>query len=115
MFSSPRCSLIVPPNLAVLQQDLHDSGVLMKVAIYARVSTNDQNCELQPAELREYIIRRGWENAGEYADKGWSGAKAHRPEFDRLMRDAGQRRFDVVLCCKLDRFGRSLLNCKGAR
>jgi putative DNA-invertase from lambdoid prophage Rac len=86
----------------------------MRAAIYARVSTSDQNCELQLAELREYIVRRGWSNAGEYADKGWSGAKANRPEFDRLMREAGQRRFDVILCWKLDRFGRSLLNCKAA-
>ncbi len=86
----------------------------MKVAIYARVSTTDQNCELQLTELREYLRRHGWENAGEYVDTGWSGAKASRPEFDRLMRDAGQRKFDVILCWKLDRFGRSLLHCKTA-
>jgi DNA invertase Pin-like site-specific DNA recombinase len=86
----------------------------MKVAIYARVSTTDQNCEMQLAELREYIRRHGWENAGEYVDTGWSGAKASRPEFDRLMQDAGQRKFDAILCWKLDRFGRSLLHCKTA-
>jgi putative DNA-invertase from lambdoid prophage Rac len=86
----------------------------VRAAIYARVSTTDQNCELQLNELREYVIRHGWENAGEYVDTGWSGAKASRPEFDRLMQDAGKRRFDVVLCWKLDRFGRSLLNCKAA-
>ena len=86
----------------------------MRAAIYARVSTTDQKCELQLNELREYVLRHGWENAGEYVDIGWSGAKANRPEFDRLMQDAGKRRFDVVLCWKLDRFGRSLLNCKTA-
>src|SRR2546425_8195260 len=86
----------------------------MKAAIYARVSTTDQNCELQLAELREYIRRHGWENAGEYVDTGWRGSKASRPEFDRLMRDAAQRKFDVILCWKLDRFGRSLLHCKTA-
>jgi DNA invertase Pin-like site-specific DNA recombinase len=72
--------------------------VNVKAAIYARVSTTDQNCELQLNELREYIVRHGWENAGEYVDTGWSGAKASRPEFDKLMQDAGKRRFDVVLC-----------------
>ena len=82
----------------------------MRAAIYARVSTTDQNCELQLNELREYLNRHGWENAGEYVDVGWSGAKASRPEFDRLMQDAGKRKFDLVLCWKLDRFGRSLLN-----
>src|SRR3989441_13326961 len=86
----------------------------MKAAIYARVSTTDQNCELQLAELREYIRRHGWENTVEYVDTGWSGAKASRPEFDRLMKDASQREFDAILCWKLDRFGRSLLHCKTA-
>ena len=61
----------------------------MKAAIYARVSTTDQNCEMQLNELRQYIARHGSENAGEYVDVGWSGAKACRPEFDRLMNDSG--------------------------
>ena len=86
----------------------------MRAAIYARVSTTDQNCEMQLGELREYVRRHGWEIAGEYVDTGWSGAKASRPEFDRLMRDAAQRKFDAILCWKLDRFGRSLLHCKTA-
>ena len=86
----------------------------MRAAIYARVSTTDQNCEMQLAELREYVSRRGWKSAGEYVDTGWSGTKASRPELNRLMNDAGQRKFDVILCWKLDRFGRSLLHCKSA-
>ncbi len=83
----------------------------MKTAIYARVSTADQNCEMQIRELREYAARRGWEIGTEYIDSGWSGAKASRPALDRLMRDASQRRFDVVLVWKLDRFGRSVRKC----
>ena len=86
----------------------------MKAAIYARVSTTDQNCDLQLDAVREYIARHGWENAGEYVDEGWSGAKASRPKFDKLMEDAGKRRFDVVLVWKLDRFARSMLNCETA-
>jgi len=86
----------------------------MRAAIYARVSTTDQKCEMQLGELREYVSRRGWETAAEYVDTGWSGSKASRPEFDRLMRDAGKRIVDVILCWKLDRFGRSLLHCKSA-
>ena len=81
------------------------------VAIYARVSTTDQNCEMQVRELREYATRRGWHVSGEYLDTGWSGAKASRPELDRLMKDAALRRFDAVLVWKLDRFGRSVRNC----
>jgi putative DNA-invertase from lambdoid prophage Rac len=84
---------------------------ILKAAIYARVSTQDQNCEMQVRELREYAGRRGWQVVGEYVDTGWSGAKASRPELDRLMKDAGMRRFDAVLVWKLDRFGRSVRNC----
>jgi len=80
----------------------------MKAAVYARVSTTDQNCEMQLRELREYCERRGWAIAGEYVDTGWSGAKASRPELDRLVKDARLRRFDAVLVWKLDRWGRSL-------
>jgi DNA invertase Pin-like site-specific DNA recombinase len=69
---------------------------------------------MQLTELREYMSRRGWEPAGEYVDTGWSGSKASKPEFDRLMQDAAQRKIDVILCWKLDRFGRSLLHCKTA-
>jgi putative DNA-invertase from lambdoid prophage Rac len=68
-----------------------------RCAIYARVSTSDQNCEMQVRELREYCSRRGWHVAGEYIDTGISGAKVSRPELDRLLNDARQRKIDVVL------------------
>ena len=83
----------------------------LRAAIYARVSTTDQTCEMQVRELCEYAARRGWQVTGEYVDTGWSGAKASRPELDRLMKDAALRRFDAVLVYKLDRFGRSVRNC----
>jgi putative DNA-invertase from lambdoid prophage Rac len=85
------------------------SSSSVRAAVYARVSTTDQTCEMQLRELRDYCQRRGWEIAGEYVDTGWSGAKASRPELDRLMKDARQRRFDAVLVWKLDRWGRSLI------
>lgn len=82
----------------------------MNCAIYARVSTVDQKCELQLREVSEYVKRRGWTVGGEYVDTGWSGAKASRPQLDRLMSDASQHRFDCVLVWKLDRFSRSVLH-----
>jgi DNA invertase Pin-like site-specific DNA recombinase len=81
----------------------------MKVALYARVSTlNGQHPEMQLAELREYAARRGWQVTDEYVDEGVSGSKSSRPALNRLMADAQQRRFDIVACWKIDRFGRSL-------
>jgi putative DNA-invertase from lambdoid prophage Rac len=65
---------------------------------------------MQLSELREHCQRRGWEIGGEFVDTGWSGAKASRPQLDRLMDEARQRRFDAVLVWKLDRWGRSLIN-----
>ncbi len=82
----------------------------MKTAIYARVSTTDQNCEMQLRELREYVARRGWETAVEFVDSGFSGAKASRPALDKLMSSAARREFDCVLVYKIDRFGRSVLH-----
>ena len=82
----------------------------MKAAIYARVSTNNhrQDVSMQTRELREYCERRGFEITDEYTDIGVSGSKDSRPELNRLMADAKQRRFDAVCVWKLDRFGRSL-------
>jgi DNA invertase Pin-like site-specific DNA recombinase len=81
----------------------------VRCGIYARVSTTGtQSPEMQLRELIEYCHRRGWQITGEYVDAGLSGAKDSRPELNRLMSDAKQRRLDAVLVWKLDRFGRSL-------
>jgi DNA invertase Pin-like site-specific DNA recombinase len=79
----------------------------MRAAIYARVSTTDQHVENQLAELRSYAERRGWTSA-EYVDKGVSGAKDRRPALDELLKAARRRRFDVLVCWRLDRLGRNL-------
>jgi DNA invertase Pin-like site-specific DNA recombinase len=82
----------------------------MKAALYARVSTTNhgQDVSMQTRELREYCERRGFEIAGEYTDVGISGSKDSRPELNRLMADAHQRRFDVVCVWRFDRFARSV-------
>src|SRR6185369_1196959 len=58
-------------------------------------------------ELRRYVAARGW-TATEYIDRGISGMKDRRPALDSVLRDARQRRFDVLVCWRLDRLGRSL-------
>jgi DNA invertase Pin-like site-specific DNA recombinase len=79
----------------------------MRSAIYARVSTFDQEPENQLAEIRRYVGARGWTSA-EYVDRGISGAKDRRPALDALLKDARRRRFDVVVVWRLDRLGRNL-------
>jgi putative DNA-invertase from lambdoid prophage Rac len=93
-------------GIAVMAEMVY-SGVV-QVAIYARVSTSDQRCEVQLGELRQYCAARGWADVAEYVDDGISGAKASRPALDRLMTDCRRRAVDVVVVWKLDRFGRSL-------
>ncbi len=78
-----------------------------RAAVYVRVSTHDQEVENQLADLRSFVEARGWE-AREYVDEGVSGAAVQRPALDRLLSDAKRRRFDVVVCWRLDRLGRSL-------
>ena len=79
----------------------------MRAAIYARVSTVDQEPENQLRELRRYIDARMW-TGKEFVDRGVSGAKDKRPALDVLLRDAKRRRFDVLVCWRLDRLGRNL-------
>jgi DNA invertase Pin-like site-specific DNA recombinase len=94
--------------------DSYSAGLLgvmaprSRIAIYARVSTTDQDCTMQLSELRTYCAVRGWSVTSEYVDTGWSGAKKSRPQFDHLMQDARQRRFDIAVVWKLDRWGRSI-------
>jgi DNA invertase Pin-like site-specific DNA recombinase len=84
----------------------------MRAAIYARVSTCDQQPENQLQELRHYVEARGW-TAVEFVDKGVSGAKDSRPQLNKLLARARRRQFDVVVCWRLDRLGRNLRHLIG--
>ena len=80
----------------------------MKVAIYARVSTSEQNVDMQLQELREYCSRMNYDIFQEYVDIGISGSKESRPQFNKLLDDMRKKKFDAILVWKLDRIGRSL-------
>src|SRR5207245_10805863 len=80
---------------------------LMTAAIYARVSTLDQDPPAQLEHLRTYCRARGWE-VREYVDHGVSGAKQRRPGLDALLQAVRRRTVGVVVCTKLDRLARSL-------
>jgi DNA invertase Pin-like site-specific DNA recombinase len=79
----------------------------MKVALYTRVSTQDQSVEMQTSDLRRYCDQRGFEVYKEYSDQGVSGTKDKRPALDELMNDAKKKQFDAVICWRFDRFARS--------
>lgn len=86
----------------------------MKVALYARVSTDDkdQNPETQLLFLREYYELYGHEIVETFIYEGKSGKDPNRPKFQRMMAEATnrrKRRIDTVSCLRLDRFMRSAL------
>jgi putative DNA-invertase from lambdoid prophage Rac len=78
-----------------------------RAAIYVRVSTVEQETDLQEVELVEYCGRRGWESIL-YRDRGQSGAKQNRPALNALLSDLRKRKIDVILVWSLDRLARSL-------
>ena len=85
---------------------------MKKIAIYARVSTNQQDTEIQVNEARAYAERCGYEIVEIYEDK-ISGltSKDDRPELSRLLTDAFSRKFSTVIVYSIDRLGRSLKHC----
>ena len=80
----------------------------MKIAIYVRVSTEEQHTDNQLKILKEYCKNNKYIINGIYIDKGESGLKEKRPNFDRLMHDMRARKFEAIVIWKLDRIGRSL-------
>ena len=81
---------------------------IQKVALYARVSMNGQNPEMQLCELRDYCQRRGFAVVSEHVDRGVSGARERRPSLDKLMANCRKRLVDAVVVYRYDRFARSL-------
>jgi len=83
---------------------------MKRAVLYLRVSTLDQTTANQERELREVSTRMGCEIVKVYKDHGISGAKGRdkRPAFNALIRDAAQRKFDMVMAWSVDRLGRSL-------
>lgn len=86
-----------------------------RVAIYLRVSTQEQTTENQRLKLGEVASHAGWTITKVYEDKAISGAKGRdkRPAFDELCKDAARREFDVVMAWSVDRLGRSLQDLVG--
>jgi len=86
-----------------------------RVAFYVRVSTDGQTTENQKLELEKVAAARGWEIVAVFDDNGVSGSKgrAHRKQFDQLIKDATRGKFDIVASWSVDRLGRSLQDLVG--
>lgn len=90
----------------------------MKVAIYCRLSEEDrhkinkdddsQSIQNQKSMLLDYAINQGWEVYNIYSDDDYAGSDRNRPEFNRLLRDAQDRKFQIVLCKSQSRFTREM-------
>ncbi|MBP3505989.1 MAG: recombinase family protein [Lachnospiraceae bacterium] len=90
----------------------------MKVAIYCRLSEEDRNkqsetddsnsIQNQKSMLIQYSLNQGWEIYKIYSDDDYTGADRNRPEFCKLLQDAEDRKFDIVLCKTQSRFTREL-------
>lgn len=90
-----------------------DAPAVVRAAIYTRVSTEDQakegfSLDAQIEKLRAYCVARGWTVAGEYIDDGYSGRKARRPAYIRMM--AERDKWDTLLVIKMDRIHRNSKN-----
>lgn len=84
----------------------------MQVALYARVSTHDQQTlPMQLKAMREYAKKRGWKIAHEIQEVG-SGAKT-RPMREELLKEARRRQIDAIIVWRLDRWGRSVSDLIG--
>jgi DNA invertase Pin-like site-specific DNA recombinase len=81
---------------------------LKRAALYARVSTIDQNCDTQLLDLRQMAEQRGLTISEEFIDHGVSGVRTKRPGLDRLLADARRGKLDVVLVWSFDRMARSV-------
>ncbi len=90
-----------------------DNNGLIKVAIYTRVSTQEQAVEgtsltHQLDQLKRQCQSQGWQIVGTYEDPGYSGKDGERPGLKRLLADARLGIFNKVLVYKMDRLARSL-------
>lgn len=89
------------------------SGRVVRVALYTRVSTEDQaregfSLDAQLERLRLYAAAQAWEIAGEYVDEGHSGRTTRRPAYRAMMDASGT--WDTLLVLKMDRIHRNSRN-----
>lgn len=110
------CSCADKPRSAAKKSDTGEGGSFMKAAIYCRLSEEDRNrgdadslsIQNQKSMLVSYAVAQDWEVYAIYSDDDYAGADRRRPAFNKLLRDAEARLFDIVLCKTQSRFTREM-------
>lgn len=104
---------------ALPQEDFYNEEKEKRVAVYARVSTDDprqtSSYELQKNHYTDFVKeRKDWELVDIYADEGISGTSLqHREEFKRMISDCEEGKIDLIVTKSISRFARNLLDCVG--
>lgn len=84
---------------------------MMKVALYARVSTEQQienySIPLQKERIKAFCTSKGWDDITEYVDAGYSGSNLKRPALEQLQQDIKNKKINAVIVYRLDRLSRS--------
>lgn len=104
---------------AAPQEDFYKSDTQKRVAVYARVSTDDPNqtssYELQKNHYEDLVNRRpNWTLVDIYADEGISGTSLqHRDNFIRMINDCRAGKIDLIVTKSVSRFARNIIDCIG--
>lgn len=99
-------------NLHRTSPQMDNASTIQRIALYARVSSEEQRegqtIDSQIAELERFAKERAWVVTDIYRDEGWSGGIIARPNMDRLRDDASKKIFDAVLVNDVDRLARDV-------
>ena len=112
----PKLLEVIPAKPAA---DLYDDSAHRRVAVYARVSTDDprqtSSYELQKNYYEDYVGRyRNWELVRIYADEGISGTSLrHRDSFNQMIDDCAAGKIDMIITKSVSRFARNIMDCIG--
>ena len=104
---------------AIPKDDFYDEKVKKRVAVYARVSTDDprqtSSYELQKNHYTDMVNHReDWELYKIYADEGISGTSLqHRDAFVEMIKDCNDHKIDLIVTKSVSRFARNVLDCIG--
>ncbi len=112
----PKDLIVIPAQEKI---SMEDASQTLRVAVYARVSTDDprqtSSYELQKNHFQDVIARHpGWKLSGIYADEGISGTSLnHRDSFLRMIKDCTDGKIDLIVTKSVSRFSRNVVDCIG--